>query len=390
MKEKNVFFDERNIVFRALRKGMCGLFYFLPISRKKIVFDNFGGKGFGDDPKYIAQELLNRNLGLKLYWLVKGEQPSLPEGIIPLKLGSIRACYHMSTAAVWVDNIKNVPKVRKKKGQFYIQTWHSTLGFKKNEADAPTLSQNYVNKAKADAAKTDLMYSNNDFRLEKYRTRYWYSGPVLKCDVPRMGILLNPGEALRQQVYRSFGMDPEKKLVLYAPTFRKETDLEGYRFDYDRCLQVLEKTFSGSFAMLIRLHPNESPRAGELTEYIPQRICNASGYPDMQELLAVCDVLITDYSGCMFDFGFAEKPVFLLAKDLESYLAKDRQAYFSLDQLPFSLAQSSRELEENIAAFSGDAYRRACRQFKESIGLTDSGRGAQVIADIILEKLNPQ
>lgn len=381
------FFTEKNVVYRAIRKGFRLLFRLLPVDRRKIVFDNFFGRGFGDDPKYIAQELHAREPELKFYWLVKDQPVSLPEWIRPVKIGTIRCYYHMSTAAVWVDNIKNIPKPGKRKGQFYVQTWHSTLGFKMNEQDAPTLPEHYRKRAMEDAWKTDLMYSDNDFRLEKYRTRYWYSGPVIKCDVPRMGILINTPEALRQQVYSHFGVSPEKKLVMYAPTFRKNTDLSIYAFDYEACISALEDRFGGEYVLLIRLHPNEAKRAAGLEIYRSGRILNASDYPDMQELLAVCDVLITDYSGCMFDFSFSGKPVFLLAQDLEAYLAEDRAAYFTLDQVPFRLARSSGELLSHIADFSEDTYHRECHKFKQRIGFQDSGNGARVIADIILEKM---
>lgn len=382
------FFQEKNIAFRALRKGLTILFGFLPVNPRKLVFDNFGGKGFGDDPKYIAQELLRRDPSLKIYWLVKGEPMVFPREIRTIPVGSIRANYHFCTAAVWVDNIKNNPKPPKKPGQFYLQTWHSTLGFKKNEADAPTLDQNYINKSKADAKKTDLMYTNNDFRLDKYRNCYWYSGPVIKCDVPRMSILLNPPAGLRESIRSCFGIPAEHKVVLYAPTFRKKTNLDVYRFDLESCLDTLEQKFGGRFTALIRLHPNESGRAGELMAHPSERICNASNYPDMQELLAGCDVLITDYSGCMFDFSVTGKPVFLLAQDLEDYLAKDREAYFRLDQLPFPLAQSSEELLADIGKFSEEHYRKRCSEFWDSVGLCDSGNGSAVIADLILEKLS--
>ena len=106
----------------------------------------------------------------------------------------------LSTSKIWIDNIKSSIKVEKKSNQYYIQTWHSTLGFKMNEQDAELLPQKYIREAKKDAAITDLMYSNNDFRIEKYRNRYWYNGEVIKCDVPRMSILFDCPKTLKHQI----------------------------------------------------------------------------------------------------------------------------------------------------------------------------------------------
>ena len=102
----------------------------------------------------------------------------------------------------------------------------------------------------------------------------------------------------------------------------------------------------------------------------------------MQELLAVADVLITDYSGCMFDFGFTRKPVFLFAKDLKRYLAKERETYFSLSDVPFKLAQDEYELMKNIEEFNLTNYKIECQEFENRIGLKILG-----MEQNILEKL---
>ena len=149
---------------RDLLNAICEmLFQFLaifPVREKKIVFDNFGGRGYGCDPKYIAEELLKRNESLDLVWLTKDIKCELPEGIRPVRYGSIRAMYELATAKVWIDNIKNAIRLPKKRNQYYIQTWHSSLGLKRNEQDAEFLKKTYVRRAKRDAAVTDLMYSN--------------------------------------------------------------------------------------------------------------------------------------------------------------------------------------------------------------------------------------
>ena len=111
----------------------------LPIKKNKIVFDNFGGRGYGCDPKYIAQELLKRKESLDLVWLTQNMETDLPKGIRPVKYGSLKAMYELATASIWIDNIKNAVRVPKKKKQFYIQTWHSSLGLKGNEQDADHL-----------------------------------------------------------------------------------------------------------------------------------------------------------------------------------------------------------------------------------------------------------
>ena len=378
----------KTIVYRKVKQGIISLLYIFPIDDKKIVFDNFEGKGFGDDPKYIAEELLQRNLDLKMIWVTRNVQINLPDKICAVKYGTIRAAYHWITAKVWVDNVKSTIRPAKRKGQYYIQTWHSTLGFKKNEQDAPKLPARYIKQAMKDGKQIDLMYSDNEFRCEKYRNSFWYYGEVIKCDVPRMEILLHDNCAVKNKVRDELKIEHEKRIVLYAPTFRKKTNNAIYKVDASSICQVLKERFGYQYEFIMRLHPNESDYAKEITQELG--VIDATGYPDMQELLAAVDILITDYSGCMFDFGFARKPVFLLAKDVDEYLREEREWYFKLNDVPFDLAQSERELENNILKFDEHKYRILCDEFEKKIGFVDSGMGAKLLADRIIKQMKKE
>ena len=373
-------------LYGQIKRCAYGVLPRLPVCRNKIIFDNFVGKGFGDDPKYIALELLKRKRRLKMYWVLKNPDDPLPKGVRPLKPFGFLTAYHYSTAKVWIDNVKNYEKPDKRPQQYYIQTWHSTLGFKQNEADALTLDEEYVAQSKRDAAQTDLMYSDNDFRLDKYRNRYWYSGEVIKCGVPRMSPLYERPEQIIRKVRETFGLGNEQ-IALYAPTFRDGARYADYAMDVQRCIGALEKRFAGEpFVLLVRLHPNEYRRYGSV-QGTGGSVRDASAYPDMQELLAAADVLITDYSGCMFDFGFVGKPAFLFTKDFEHYRSSERGVYFSIEETPFSRADTDEELERNILGFSQEAYEERCEAFRRRVGYSDDGSGSRVLADLILEKM---
>lgn len=98
----------------ACEKILCFL-ALLPARDHKIVFDNFGGRGYGCDPKYIAEELLKRDEDLDLVWLTRSMSEEFPKGIRPVRYGGIRAVYEQATARVWVDNFKSGIRIRKKK-----------------------------------------------------------------------------------------------------------------------------------------------------------------------------------------------------------------------------------------------------------------------------------
>ena len=383
---------KRNIrsskLYMNIKSWIISKLYIFPIQTNKIVFDNFGGRGFGDDPKYIAKELLSRDINLKLIWVTTDPTIDLPQGIQTVKYGTIRAAYHWITAKVWVDNIKSTIRPPKRNGQYYIQTWHSTLGFKKNEADAENLPIRYIEQAKKDGKQIDLMYSNNDFRYDKYTNRFWYSGEVIKCDVPRIGELFCKDREKIDRVYSNLKINLNKKIVLYAPTFRKNIDKSIYHLNANEICKSLEKKFGGKFEFVIRLHPNDKEIANEIVKEM--NVVDATDYPDMQELLSVVSILITDFSGTMFDFGFTRKPVFLYAKDVERYIKQERKWYFGFDQVPFTLSQTEDELIECIVKFDIEKYIHECALFEKKIGFVDSGNGSKIIADRILKEITKE
>ena len=91
---------QNTIVYKKVKSWIISKLYIFPVQNNKIIFDNFGGRGFGDDPKYIAEELLQRNLGLKIIWVTASPNISVPSGIQIVKYGTIRAAYHWITARV--------------------------------------------------------------------------------------------------------------------------------------------------------------------------------------------------------------------------------------------------------------------------------------------------
>ena len=378
------------VIIRDLLNAICEMLFqflaILPVRNNKIVFDNFGGRGYGCDPKYIAEELLKRKEPLDLVWLTKDVECELPDGIRPVRYGSIRAMYELATAKIWIDNIKNAIRLPKKKEHYYIQTWHSSLGLKRNEQDAEFLKKTYVNRAKRDAAITDLMYSNNAFRAEKYKERFWYHGEVIRCGHPRNTILLNVPQGMREKVLAYFDIDERKKVLLYAPTFRNKEDLEIYLFDVSKCLEVLRKKLGGEYVCLLRLHPNSVAYANK--KKFGEFAYNATDYPDMQELMAISDVLITDYSGSMFEFMLTGRPTFLFMKDLKRYIVHERKLYFSFEELPFLMAEDESELWNNILQFDQEVYRKKCKLFMDRIDMRDDGNGAERIADIVLSQID--
>lgn len=252
----------------------------------------------------------------------------------------------------------------KRKGQHYLQTWHG-FALKRIEADAEqALDGPYVRGCMQDSAQCDLMVSGSGFMTQLYQRAFWYDGPVAEYGSPRNDVLFSSQPHLLQKVRQAFSLPENQKLVLYAPTFRSDHSSRAYNLDVPSLLDACHTRFGGSWSCLVRLHPNVAKHSTGLFAYNGSTILDATAYPDMQELLYAVDMLISDYSSCMFDFALSGKPCLQFATDIESY-RQDRNFYFPLDRLPFPLSSSNPALCQAVRSFDAQEYARNWAAFAQ-------------------------
>ena len=378
-------------LFRKAKKAVswtvCRVF---PIHKRKIVISNYYGRGYGDNLKYITDALLDREgKPYKIIWLVKNktERDSLPKGVTGVRTDSFASIFHLSTAKVWIDNCRKGTTPFKRKSQFYLQTWHGGGAQKRCEADVvEALSPAYVKSAQEDSAMVDLMVSDSRYMTDLYHRSFWYDGAVLECGYPRYDILLDHDENLVAKVYDYYGISREKKLVLYAPTFRVDYSFDAYNIEFDRLRENLKKRFGHEFVILVHLHPNVANMEGGIN-YDGKTVINSTFYPDTQELIAVSSILIGDYSSINYDFSIKRMPVFRYTADLEAY-QNDRDFYFSFDEYPHPYARNNDELEQLILQFDEEEYQRNLDVFFGKLGAVTCGGASKQVADVIVDYID--
>ncbi len=370
-------------VWKHLLHALFYVFRIFPIDKEKIVFSNFDGKGFGDNPKYIAIELKKKRSEMKMIWVVHGgADKGLPEWIRSVKLGSIRSIYEYSTAGIWVDNSRKPTYIEKRKGQFYIQTWHAGIPGKKVEKDTVTqLPESWIAASKHDSEMADCFVSNCKFASKHFRTAFWYSGNIVEYGYPRNDILFY-GDHVKEVILRNLGIKSGTKIVLYAPTFRNSKK-DVYDIDMHGVEKALQDRFGGEWIGLVRLHPLMTRDQFKFDK----KLIDCTDYPDMYELLRIADVEITDYSSSIFEFACLQgKPAFTYGKDVEEY-REERGFYYDVMELPFPFAKTNAELLSKIRSFDEAHYEMSLRAFNDEIGWYEDGNAATRIVQLIVDKV---
>lgn len=382
---------------KPLYRGLIQLYGLLyiafrvcPIQPRKIVVCSYFGNGYGDNPKYILEEIRRRGWPCDVVWLVRDDvmrHTQMPAGVRTVRIGSLKAIYETVTAKVWIDNARKPWYVKKRRGQYYVQTWHGGPAFKRVEKDAADrLSSDYVLSAQHDSRNIDVCLSNCRRFTELITRSFWYDGEVLECGFPRNDILTSPSPLLVDSIRLKLGLSPQQRVALYAPTFRNHLSADAYPLAIDQCLAALAQRFTGDWSLLVRRHPNV--QSEPLLRAQSDQVLDATPYEDLQELLCVVEVVITDYSSVMFDGALQQKPVFLFTPDLEQYKS-ERNFYFSLDELPFMAARDNAGLSRNIAAFDQTRYQKALDVFFNDIGLAETGEAAKAVVNRIEREIAP-
>ena len=360
-----------------------------PIQKNKVIFLNFDGRGFGDNPKYIAEEIVRQKLPWKLIWLVRNSD-DVPNSIKKVGIGGFHAFYELSTARFIISNCKNnIPSAffpHKKKNQFYLQTWHGDFALKYIEKEIEdTFSPGYLVRSRIDSKATDAILSGNKQFSVILKDSFWLPShcAILEFGVPRNDLYFR-GEEVKKKIKERYGFSLNDRILLYAPTFRDNFDFGCYNIDFERLRRALPQSCNTVWRIIIRLHPRVSSRA-DFFRY-DDNIIDGSVYSDQQELCMISDGLITDYSSIMGDFILMKKPVFLYVPDLEIYANQKtgrglRDLYY---QMPFPFCYNQLELESCLSEFNKADYRERLSEFKQKYYDTfDDGHASERVVDYL-------
>ena len=188
-----------------------------------------------------------------------------------------------------------------------------------------------------------------------------------------------------KRLREKLGINKSKKVLLYAPTFRDDGSMEAYDLNFKEVLSAMHHKFDGEWIALLRFHPNVShinkiPTDGKV-------IINVSKYGDVQELIAISDVLITDYSSIYHDFFITNKPVFLYTKDIEHYIAKDRQLRPEYFKIGLNRNKTMATLLKDIMNFNLEAYQNLVMEYRKETGAIADGKATQRVVEYIKQYL---
>lgn len=348
------------------------------------------------NPKYIYEEIIRRRLNYRIVWLVNRKNIKkfdYPENIRLVPINTVKGLREVYSAKMWIDNgIVFSDYFDKKEGQLHLQTMHGSLGIKR--LDNAVLCRNARGKSgqrvvQRESNETDYVITNSQFEEDVFHSVFWKNTDMVRLGHARTDILFTTDPykiaAIREDLLERYGIPVHKKLVLYAPTHRTGLTIENLSIDYQDMAEALQRKFGGEFAVMIRMHKrtkNIVLDKEECEDPTEQVLYDVTDYPDIQELMMVTAVGITDYSSWIYDYVLTRRPGFIFATDLERYNT-NTGLYYPLEETPFPVCQSHGQLIEKIGQFDNELFLKRVEEFLDEKQSVDDGSSAKRIVDWI-------
>lgn len=315
---------------------------FVPMDKKMILFSAHGRK-YNDSPRAIYEYMiaLNEFKDYTFVWALEDpDSVEIPGPAIKVKADTPEYFKISLKAKYWITcvNIERSLKY-KKKDCIYLNTWHGTaLNSMGNEV-----------KGRNDFDFSYINYFCYESEFQKYHCMQGFNTreeSMIPTGYPRNDTLYKVTPEEITQIKQKLGLPLDKKIILYAPTWRDSKD-NGVTYSIKPPINIeyWKKNLKDNFVVLFRTHAYTNSIIGvQYDDFLRDFV----SYPVVNDLFKVADILISDYSSCITDFCILGRPIVCFAYDYEDYKAAHGLNLDFEKEMPGGLYKTEEEVIEHI------------------------------------------
>lgn len=370
--------------------ALIGLLF--PVNKKLVVFESFAGKQYSDNPRAIYEYMKENLPDYELVWSVARAHMSYFEqkDVRFVRRFSIRWLFLMTRAKYWVNNARLPLWLPKPKHTVYLQTWHGTplkrLAMDMDEVHMPgTNTEKYKENFIKESSNWDYLVSPNAYSTEIFRRAFQFDRKIIESGYPRNDFLHNANnEETIKELKKRFGLPLDKKLILYAPTWRDNQFYRKgkYKFNLELDLQRMREELGESYIVIMRMHYLVAENM-DLSDY-EGFAYDFSHLEDIRELYLISDIMITDYSSVFFDYANLRRPMIFFTYDIEEYRDNLRGFYFDFEEkAPGLLTKTTEELIEEVKNIENNNFQVSDRfeEFYQKFCYLECGKSSKRVVD---------
>lgn len=332
----------------------------LPIVENAVVYDAFSGLGILDSPRAIFQGLLAREEFKDFTHIWAVTDPALSKenldefrdmpNVKIVRRSSLAYIKWLCTAKYLVCNSSVPAFYSRRPEQVYLNTWHGVplkvMGYERpgqRVGATANIVHNFLNATHMIAANH---FTGDRMFKQAYMLEGIYRGRLLDEPLPRTDILRNTSREEICEKLNKIGIQTDKKIILYAPTWKGAlyNDFTNDVQDLKKAVKTLRSNIdTEQYNVYLRVH-YFLYRAIRMDKEL-SKLCIPFTI-DTDELLSVVDILISDYSSIFFDFLGTRRPILFYVPDLKDY-SENRGIYIPMSHMPGPVSETL----EGIAEF---------------------------------------
>lgn len=375
----------------------------IKVDNKTIIFCSFGGKSYSCSPKAIYEFMINEQKykDYKFIWafkeIKKYEELNKNRNTYLVKINSKEYRKYLAKSKYWIFNYKIPDYLYPKKNQIFVQCWHGTplkrLGCDLIHFDNVLNTMKGMKKRyKIEASKFNYLISPSKFASEKFISA-WNLKEIGKENIiieegyPRNDFLFNYTQEHVNKIKKQLGIENDnRKIILYAPTYRSDQHEAGVGYTYKEEINFEEfrNKFSKDYIVLFRPHYFIA-NVFDFEKY-KGFVYDVSKIDDINELYIITDTLITDYSSVFFDFANLKRPMLFYMYDLEHYRDKSNGFYIDLQELPGKITTTQDELEKELERIKDNfIYDDRYKKFNDKYNYLDDGKASKRVVEEIIK-----
>ena len=317
----------------------------------------------------------------------------------PGKRGYIKRCLRMledisDAHYVFLNDACNVTScIPLRKGTKIYQLWHACGAFKKFGMSTAELIfgdnrkslekyPNYGNLSYVTVSSPEVIWAYEEaMNLKDTKTQ------VVATGVSRTDVFYDQHfiEQSKAAVYSVCPAAENKKIILYAPTFRGRVA----KAESPDCLDIpaMKRALGDEYVLLIKHHPfvKQPPVVPEDCADFAMDVTKSL---EIDQLLCASDVCVSDYSSLIFEYSLFERPMIFFAYDLDDYFDW-RGFYYNYDELtPGPVVKETEEIIDYIRHLDARFDQAQVQAFKEKFMSSCDGHATDRIMALVLNSAN--
>lgn len=345
----------------ALVYHLCRL---IPVKKKRVFCIVTHDDGEGSNVAIVVRALKKQDNDYTFSYLTKRETRAVKSlsGMKTLLTFFFRKPFELARAeVVLMDNIfLPYAYLHRRKGTKVIQLWHGTGTIKKFGQD---VNIGYLGslERRANANITHLIVNSPSIKKVYAGAFGVAENNVYPIGLPKTDELLRRIKAAeaagkwsdKEYIYQKYHIPSDKKLILYAPTFRDNPEQNPRLIEL---VKEMSRELSGDYFLGLRLHPHIASTFE--TEELGSHICQLSFEKDVNTVLMAADILITDYSSIIFEYCLMKRPMIFYAYDFLEFSDQGRGFYYDYESfVPGPVAYNCQEVLDIIRTKAFELYR---------------------------------